>query len=209
MAATTSEKNPRLVQRYGIDILPADLVLDPLTGRVLAVHTGVMDQTQYVTMIQQSEASFQKLHHSAPATVAATTTAKVTGPQLGEPQLVVGLDGYSPVMLVKSRKWERGSAGFSWEYKNVAYHMTSREELIEFRRNPEPYAPKMLGCDPVILWQTDRAVAGSVEYGAFFNNELYLFKSDERRKQFKANPEKYTRLQHALKANQIERTVMR
>ena len=121
----------------------------------------------------------------------------------------MGLDGFSPVLLKKSRQWTRGSAQFTWDYKGVVYYLNSREELIEFRKNPEYYAPKMLGCDPVILWQTDRAIAGSVDFGAFFNDELYLFKSDDRRKQFKANPEKFTRLQHALKATQIERTAMR
>ena len=84
-----------------------------------------------------------------------------------------------------------------------------RAELVEFRNNPESFAPKLLGCDPVILWETDRAVAGSVEYGAFFDGELYLFKTEERRKQFKANPSRFNRLQHALKADQIEQTVMR
>ena len=67
----------------------------------------------------------------------------------------------------------------------------------------------MLGCDPVILWESDKAVAGDIRFGAFFDDELFLFKSDERRRQFKASPEKYMRLQHALKADQIERTVMR
>ena len=81
--------------------------------------------------------------------------------------------------------------------------------MIEFRNNPEAYAPKLLGCDPVILWESDRAVAGDIRYGAFFDDELYLFKTEERRRQFKANPEKYIRLQHAVKVDQIERTVIR
>lgn len=203
-----SEKYPQLVQRYGVEILPADVLLDPMGGRVLQSHAGLMDQPQYLAMIQQTETSFRKLH---PATPPGADSSSPTGtaPQLGDPQHVVGLDGFSPVALTKSRKWIRGSARFAWDYKGVLYYMTSREELSEFRKSPESYAPKMLGCDPVILWETDRAVAGSVEFGAFFDDELYLFKSDERRKQFKANPAKFTRLQHALKANQIERTAMR
>jgi YHS domain-containing protein/thiol-disulfide isomerase/thioredoxin len=210
-AKLNSEKNQRLVQRYGVEILPADLILDPVSGRVLNLHTGLMEQAEYMAMIQQSEASFHKLHPAQPAitTTVAVPDAKVAAPHLGDPQHVVGLDGFSPVELHKSRKWTRGSPQFAWDYKGVAYFMATREEFLEFRKNPEIFAPKMLGCDPVILWQTDRAVAGNVEFGAYFNDELYLFKSDERRKQFKANPEKFTRLQHALKATQIERTVMR
>ena len=74
---------------------------------------------------------------------------------------------------------------------------------------PIPFAPKLLGCDPVILRETDRAVAGDIQYGAFFDGELYLFKTDERRKQFKSQPDKFIRLQHALKIDQVERTAMR
>ena len=119
------------------------------------------------------------------------------------------LDGFSPVALAKWREWNRGSAKFSWDHKDVTYYFSNREELIEFRNNPEVYAPKLLGCDPVILWESDKAVAGDIRFGAYFDDELFLFKSEERRRQFKSSPEKYTRLQHALKANEIEKTVIR
>ena len=61
----------------------------------------------------------------------------------------------------------------------------------------------------MILWESDKAVAGNIRYGAYFDNELFLFKTEEHRIQFKANPEKYIRLQHALKVDQIENTVIR
>ena len=210
-----SEKNQHLVRRYGFELLPTDMALDPLTGRVLTMHSGYLDQAAYIKLAQQSEARFQKAHPPQPVNPAAGTTGSTTdgnggtAPQLGEPVPIVGLDGFSPVSIMKSRQWTRGSARFAWDYKGVLYHLSSREELLEFRKSPESYAPKFLGCDPVILWETDRALPGSPDFAAFYDDELYLFKTEQRRKQFKGNPQKFTKLQQAVKVDQIERTVLR
>jgi len=51
-----------------------------------------------------------------------------------------------------------------------------------------------------------KAVTGSIRYGAFFDERLYLFRSPENRDQFKKNPLKFTRIRSALKADQIEGT---
>lgn len=215
-----SDHHQDLVRLYGVETLPSDVVIDSLTGKVLLRHSDFLDRTQYIQLVTQGEAKFTKIHAAklsqddgGLAGVMPPTDAEATDKQgeavLGDPQPVVGLDGYSPVALAKHRKWTRGMARHAWDYKDVTYYLSTREELLEFRNNPEAFAPKLLGCDPVILWETDRAVAGDIQYGAFYDGELYLFKTDERRKQFKAKPEKYIRLQHALKIDQVERTAMR
>ena len=206
--------NARLVHVYGVKFLPTDIALDPLTGRVLASHSGPLDQAGYLKWAQQSEPRFQASHpkpvNPDETTAGSTTTVAVgTVAYLGDPAPLVGLDGYSPVAIMKSRQWNRGSARFAWDYKGVLYHLTTREELLEFRKSPESYAPKLLGCDPVILWETDRAISGSPDFAAFYDGELFLFKTEERRKQFKANPQKFTKLQQALKVDQIDRTAIR
>jgi len=197
-AKLNSDKNQHLVHRYGFEILPTDLVIDPRNGVVLALHSGSIDQAGYLNLARQAEIRYQK-----------ATPKPNPQPVLGEPEPVVGLDGFSPVALMTSRKWVRGSAKFTWDYRGIPYHMASREELLEFRKAPERYAPKFLGCDPVILWETDRTVAGSSDYAAFYDDELYLFRTEERRQQFKANPKKFCRLQQVVKASQIERTAIR
>jgi YHS domain-containing protein/thioredoxin-related protein len=200
-----SDQHQELVRTYGVETLPSDVVVDSLTGRVIMLHAGFQDRTAYLSTIVAAESRFQK-SHPADAIAKSNPTGAT---ELGDAKPVIGLDGYSPVSLSKRREWKRGSAKFAWDFKDVTYYMASREELIEFRNNPEAYAPRLLGCDPVILWESDKAVAGDIRYGAFFDEELFLFKSDERRRQFKASPEKYTRLQHALKVDTIERTVLR
>jgi YHS domain-containing protein/thioredoxin-related protein len=213
-----SDHRQDLVRRYGVETLPSDVVVDSLSGRVIAVYSGFQDRVGYLANASQAEARFISAHASELVVTKSVVNTDTAQPavgvmsnkiELGEAQPVVGLDGFSPVALVKKRQWNRGSPRLAWDYKDVTYHFSNRDELVEFRNNPEAYAPRLLGCDPVILWEQDKAVAGDIRFGAFFDDELFLFKSDDRRKQFKANPEKFIRLQHALKADQIERTVMR
>jgi thiol-disulfide isomerase/thioredoxin/YHS domain-containing protein len=204
-----TDKNKDLLDRYGIGILPSDLVIDPLTGRVISLHSGPQDRNSYLASTSQAEARFLQAHPGKLVVAKPVPETKSPTPELGAPKPIIGLAGFSPVALAKKRQWNRGSAEFAWDYKEVTYHLSTRDELVEFRNNPEAFAPKLLGCDPVILWESDKAVSGDIKYAAFFDDELFLFKSDERRKQFKASPEKYIRLQHALKVDQIEPTVIR
>lgn len=125
-------------------------------------------------------------------------------PDSPEGETVVGLKGYSPVSLYKWRQWRTGSARFAATYQGIVYRLASAGELQDFRDDPGRYAPRLLGCDPVVLWKTDRAVAGSTKYGAFFNDHLYLFVSDENRQRFKQNPYRYTRTRHVLKLDQVQ-----
>ena len=71
-------------------------------------------------------------------------------------------------------------------------------------KNPSVYAPQDLGCDPIVLTADHKAVTGSIRYGAFFDQRLYLFRSAENRDYFKQNPLKFTHIRSAVKADQIE-----
>lgn len=213
-----SDHHQELLARYGIQTLPSDVIVDSLTGRVLATKSGFQDRNGYLSYASQAEAQFLKSHPrelvagtliSAGNTEPSGEASKTGETEPTAPKLIIGLNGFSPVALAKTRQWNKGSPKLAWDYRDVTYYFSTRDELVEFREHPEVYAPKLLGCDPVILWESDKAVAGDIRYGAFFDDELFLFKSEERRTQFKSNPEKYIRLQHALKVDQIEQTVIR
>jgi YHS domain-containing protein len=209
----TNEEGMRLVQRFDVHALPCDIIVDPLSGRVLSVKTGFQDQRSYLSVAMESCGRFEKslktqLASQPKATNNAAPEASGTG-DLGDAQPFVGLDGFSPIALAKRKDWIRGQREFAWEHKGITYYLATREELDEFRKSPEDYAPKLLGCDAVVLWESDRAVAGDTRYGAFFDGELYLFQSADTRKKFKSNPTRYTRIQHVLRVDSIERTVVR
>ncbi len=124
------------------------------------------------------------------------------------PTWALGLRGFSPVTLSKSRQWVRGDAHFASEYKGIVYHMTSAAELAEFEANPNQYAPQLQGCDPVVFEEQGRAIIGDTRFGVFYNGELYFFVNPETRARFKAAPHRYTRTKHVLNIDKIEPTEM-
>lgn len=216
------DQRPDLMERFSVNLYPTDVIVDPTNGRVLKESQGVRDLRSYLEMAKQGEVLFQrslamKADKKTESLLASDQIAQEENPtaspsipsiELGEPKSLLGVDGFSPVALMKSRKWVRGSAEFRWDYQGVTYQMSSRDELQEFRANPEAYAPRLLGCDPVVLWETDRAVAGRTLFGAFFDDELYFFTSAENRRRFKANPKRFIQTQHVLRIDQIDRTAL-
>jgi YHS domain-containing protein/thiol-disulfide isomerase/thioredoxin len=204
-----ADRSPAVAERYHIDSLPTDLFLEP-DGTPLVESTGYRGINDYLTAVGRAALKYSDLlaqraaKTSAPA---ATEAGPGTTNVAAAVERKAMLNGYSPVTLWKSRKWEKGSAQFQTEYKGQTYQLVSSEELREFNENPTRYAPRFLGCDPVIVYQSDRAVLGSTKYGAFYDDELYLFVNNDNRQAFKANPDQYIRTRVVLRSEQIEQVV--
>lgn len=219
-----------LVERYGVRALPADVFVDA-DGRVIARIDSHEGKASYLAQIARVEARFasqvkvQVAKSSPPRTLPGTSQAP-TGDQSSTAQndtstsdaptaakktdpTPIGLKGYSPVALSAHRKWRKGKAEFAATYKGIVYHMATAEEFEDFQADPQRYAPRLLGCDPVLLWETDRAIAGNIRYGAYYDGELFFFSTRENREQFRKAPTRYTQSRHVLRADRIERTVLR
>jgi thiol-disulfide isomerase/thioredoxin len=136
--------------------------------------------------------------------IATTTTHGALPPSSKRAFGGVGLHGFSPVSLVGDHKWMRGSDRWSWEYRGITYYMTSAEELKQFKDEADRFAPQVLGCDPVILDVTDRAVSGDIRYAAFFDGELYLFVSEKSRQAFRQDPDRFVRTKQVLNLDELE-----
>lgn len=122
---------------------------------------------------------------------------------------LVGLDGYCPIHIKMKRQWIKGRPEFATTWQGVVYQFPTQADLRAFQSAPQKYAPRMLGCDPVQLWLTERAVQGNVEFGAFFNGDLFLFVSAQSRNQFKVNPNRYVQLRHAFRSDDVIGTRLR
>ena len=119
------------------------------------------------------------------------------------------MDGYSPVSLHAQKKWVRGLPRFAHKYHGVNYWLSSAAELKLFRENPRKYAPRLLGCDPVVLNQDDRAVPGKIDFGAFFDGELFFFVSAKSRERFRRNPLLFIQTRHVLRIEHIGGAIIR
>ena len=205
------DRNPELARRFAVNQFPTDLLIEP-TGQQLLKSTGYRPMSEYISMVQRGRtryvdllASRQKSEPkpSAPATTRVTPETSKRTSLKSEPML----DGYCPVTLSTNRRWVAGSPQFKAEYNGQTYLMASRDLHEQFVADPSRYAPQFLGCDPVIVWETDRAVRGDTRYGAFYDERLYLFSSNENRKRFKENPDRFIRTEVVLQLEDLERAI--
>jgi YHS domain-containing protein/thiol-disulfide isomerase/thioredoxin len=119
-------------------------------------------------------------------------------------RILLAMDGYCPVTLRMTRSWKTGSSDIALEHEGQTFYFAAQEKRDEFKANPAKYAPRLLGCDPVVLSQRDLAVRGSVKFGAYYEGELFLFESAESRTKFRKNPAHYAKLQHTLKLDDVK-----
>ena len=197
-----ADRHPELLKQYGIRSLPADLLLSP-EGQVISLDFGYQPKSLYLARMDRVAAKFvSKSNESQPPARLPQIAAK---PKVSP----LGLDGYCPVSLSNWREWRRGQEQFQVEHQGVIYRCASAAEQKTFEADPERFVPQLLGCDPVILYRTDRAITGTTKFGAYFDGALYLFKTEETRNEFKQHPIRYTRTRHVLRVDQLETTVTR
>ncbi len=202
-----ADNNPDVLERFGVRSLPADVVISP-TGQVLVQTQGYQSKRNYVGRLARLGERFQAPPRSQtpPEVRSDTLPARTqTRIELEKPPFepLPGLDGYSPVSLYTWREWRKGKAEFTASHQGISYQFVTKTELEEFQADPKKYVPKLLGCDPVILQNSDRAVPGSTKFAAYFDGALYLFQSPETRSEFKNAPMRYTKTRHVLKADDI------
>lgn len=191
-----------LVQQFGVSSVPADVVVFP-GGRSEVVNSGFKSTFAYLDLLRSVAArgaSKSSVKPSEPVVKIPEKKANTAGKPA---QLLTGLEGFCPVKLMKDREWILGKENLTESYRGITYNFTDEEARGEFRRNPAKYTPQNLGCDPVTLYADQQAIPGEIKYGAFFDNQLFLFESFENRKAFKDNPLKYGRIRHALKVDDL------
>ncbi|MEX0717700.1 MAG: thioredoxin family protein [Planctomycetaceae bacterium] len=206
------DQQPHLMQRFRVEYLPSDVIVDH-AGRILTQSSGGQPLSTYLDKLASVEARYSRekavriaanANQPAPNEAPRANVPPPPDPENSVPAAKrIGLDGYSPIMLSRSRKWVKGSPEFAAEHKGITYHMATAEERAEFLKSPAHYAPKLLECDPVILNEKDLAVAGSTQYGAFFDESLFLFVNADSREKFKKSPIRYTKTRHVINVNDI------
>ncbi len=206
-----ADEHPELLKKFGVRSLPADVVVSP-DGKVLIQTQGYQVKGNYVARLERLGQRLAPPGMNKPEEKSEGTLVKrdqTLESPLPPANPLSGLDGYSPVSLYSWREWRKGKPEFTAYHKGVAYQLVSKTELEEFNANPDQYVPRLLGCDPVILLKSDRAVPGSTKFGAYFDGALYLFQSPQSREEFKKSPLRYIKTRHVLNADEIERSDIR
>jgi len=220
------DQQKELGRRFNIRSLPGDVILTP-DGTILAQSSGYQSPGKYSQQLAAANNQFTKSVGPDPAIakrsndtarpndtvngrnektqwplIVATPTSRkkhvAPKPTVRVQKPPLGMEGFNPVSLFKHRKWQKGIVKFAARYKGIEYRVNSAQELKEFLTTPERFAPRLLGCDPVILQETDRGLNGTTKHAAYFDGRLYLFINAQNRAKFKKQPLRYTRTQHVL-----------
>lgn len=227
-------KEPDLAERFKASTVPRDVVVFA-DGTVETLNIGYMSRSSYVSLLKDTaergktkkkprkEEEQPGNDEQVPKPVDPSIENPSAEPQVTddsskplEPDtdnlepldraLITGLNGYCPVRLHDAKQWTPGLDSIVADYRDIRYRFSSEADREKFLKNPAAYAPQDLGCDPIVLTKEGKAVAGDIQYGAFFDQRLYLFKSAENRELFKKSPLLFIEIRSALKADQIEDT---
>ena len=187
-------QRPDLAQQFGATTVPRDVAVIP--GQApKTLNVGFKSRSAYLSLLRNVSLEGSQV----PKIVQKETSPKVPA----STQPIIGLEGFCPVRLLKDREWISGREELTEAYQGITYYLSSEQAREQFRNNPQDFSPRNLGCDPVVLYSSQQAVTGKIKYGAFFDDQLYLFDSFENRKSFKANPLRYVRIQHAIKIDDL------
>ena len=149
-----------------------------------------------VTMFPPSVVSdawpFKSISWMFPPPVVTSTlpSSESTAKAPGNPPLV--LDGFCAVTLIEKHRWQVGSKHWGAIHLGRIYLFASEEARKSFLTNPDRYSPVLSGNDPVMRLDHNQDVLGKREYGAFYDDRVYLFASEENFQRFRGDPARYT-----------------
>jgi thiol-disulfide isomerase/thioredoxin/YHS domain-containing protein len=194
-----------LAARFGVEKFPTDIFIEPTTGKHIVKSEGKKTAKEFAESIVRAAARYDAtVAARAKKTTPSTKDDAPAAPAIAQAAIEPMLMGYCPVTLSNRRKWEKGVPQFAGQFRGQTYLMATEDALKDFQQNPVRYAPQFLGCDPVVVAKDERAVPGSTRYAAFYDDDLYLFSSDENRKLFKSEPDRFIREKVVLDLDQIE-----
>lgn len=102
------------------------------------------------------------------------------------------LEGFCAVSLVEKHEWRRGDKRWGATHRGRTYLFANEEAQKTFLGNPDRYTPVLSGNDPVMRFDHNQDVPGKREHGAFYNDRIYLFASEDSFQQFERDPARYT-----------------
>lgn len=197
-----AEHHPDIAQRFGVELFPTDVIADPSGQRIL-LSTGYQAADKYVRFARDAE----RMYVTARIPTTGSPNGEHTAPV--DTSIMLAIAGYCPVTLANERQWVKGDPQYIAKHRGQTYYFVNAEAKAEFQAATDKFVPQLLGCDAVVLMDTDLAVPGSVKYGAYYDDHLYLFTTKENRLTFKSDPERYTRTRVVQNVDEIDRPLIR
>lgn len=137
----------------------------------------------------------------SPTAQSDASSATATAPQLPANSPPLGFFGYCPVTMKKENRWQQGDVRWGCYHRGRTYLFASQQARDEFLKAGDLYAPALSGIDPVLAIDGNQAVEGKQEFGIEFQDQFYLFSSEDNLRKFFNRPQHYaTGVRQAMNA---------
>ncbi len=113
--------------------------------------------------------------------------------QLAPPDLSAkpAMEGFCPVAVMDEDRWATGDSRWGARHRGRVYLFHDAASQQRFMGDPERYSPALAGFDPVLFSEHGQFVEGKREHGLRFENQMFLFNSEESLAKFEKNPDAY------------------
>ena len=125
------------------------------------------------------------------------------GPIAGAEQFPVALGGYCVVQLHDQRHWVPGRGGEGARFDGLEYRFDSSRDRHIFLSARETYVPMLGGDCPVTYAETEKRVAGKLEYGILHRRRLIFFAGPDEQRRFAEAPDKYENVDLVLDGRSV------
>jgi YHS domain-containing protein len=160
-----AESREDLMAHFGVSGLPATVVLSP-TGEVLGKHEGFLEPAELSGFLNERRP--QKANRAE-----------------------IALAGYCPVALVEGRVLKEGKAHLALSFEGRTYRFADARGRELFQKDPERFAPSNAGRCAVSQVERKAVVAGSLQFGVFYRDRLFLCVNEDARQRFLKDPERF------------------
>src|SRR5487761_1171811 len=154
-------------------------------------------QTIHPAAREQPHTTAVSMRLASPAGAAAADVRPPSAPPAAPAKVAaanppLALDGYCSVTLVDKRQWHAGDKRWGAIHRGRTYLFADEASQKAFLASPDRYSPVLSGNDPVMRLDHKQDVPGKRQHGAFYNDRIYLFTSEETFQQFDRDPARYT-----------------
>ncbi|MBL4886855.1 MAG: hypothetical protein JKY95_20320 [Planctomycetaceae bacterium] len=102
-----------------------------------------------------------------------------------------GFKGFCPVVLREQLELVDASPEYRVEHEGTVYYLSTADAMAQFEEAPERYAPAKGGIDLVKFTNQGVEEPGSLDFAVWYQDQLYLFSSQERMDQFKSESDAF------------------
>jgi YHS domain-containing protein len=194
-----SDVHEQLALSFNLSGLPATIIVAP-NREVVASHQGYLGPDEFNAFLRDSLERYPgKLFHPA-ASRDHADSALATKPESEQTDTSerLALAGFCAVSLVRDRKLVSGHSEHTVRHDGLTYRFASAAIKDIFREKPDRYLPLNNGACPVAQLDRGEARAGDPRWGILYNDHLFLCASEEDRRRFVTEPDRYAMVDVAL-----------